>query len=211
MSSRFFNDWRLPDKPKRLLIFPSRVRSICGMAALGLVLLVGLAQAQVVPSATGPAHPLWVGGEYSNVHSSFPYASDQRLWGFGVFADYGLTGHIGLEADARFLRFNSFYGETEDNYLAGPRYLIGTFGRFQPYAQFLLGLAKIQYPFNIGNGSYLALAPGAGASYRIGRRWSVRAEYEYQLWPCSPDIANEPAHEITPNGFHAGIAYRLSR
>jgi opacity protein-like surface antigen len=192
-------------------IRPPRLLSIYGMAALALVLLAGLAQAQVAPSATGPSHSLWVGAEYSNVHASFPYGSDQRLWGFGVFAGYGVASHFSVEAEARFLRFNSFYGETEDNYLAGPRYTIGTFGKLQPYAQFLVGLGKIQYPFDIGNGSYLALAPGAGVNYRMGRRWSLRAEYEYQLWPGSPNITNEPAHEITPSGFHAGIVYRLVR
>jgi hypothetical protein len=39
----------------------------------------------------------------------------------------------------------------------------------------------------------------------------LRAEYEYQMWPGSPNFTNEPAHELTPNGFHAGIAYRLLR
>jgi len=112
-------------------------------------------------------------------------------------------------ADARFLRFNSFYGETEDNYMAGPRYLIRRRGKLQPYAQCLAGMGKIQYPFQIGAGSYLALAPGAGANYRIARRWSLRGEYEYQFWPGSPNVTNQPAHQITPSGFHAGLVFRL--
>jgi hypothetical protein len=48
-------------------------------------------------------------------------------------------------------------------------------------------------------------------TYRLSRRWAVRGEYEYQFWPGSPGFANEPAHELTPSGFHAGIAFRLSR
>ncbi|MGA7341418.1 MAG: outer membrane beta-barrel protein [Terracidiphilus sp.] len=198
-------------KPVHFLARVTYTRILSGMAALGVVLLAGLARAQVVPSATGPGHPLWLGAEYSNVNAGFPYQSNQRLWGVGAIADFGVSGHIGLEAEARFLRFNSFYGETEDSYLAGPRYRIGRIGKLEPYAQFLVGAGKIQYPFEIGSASYLALAPGAGASYRLGRRFSVRAEYEYQLWPGSPNIADEPAHEITPNGFHAGIVYRLFR
>ena len=74
-----------------------------------------------------------------------------------------------------------------------------------------MGLGKIQYPFSIGSGTYLALAPGGGLNYRLSRRFSLRAEYEYQMWPGSPNFTNEPAHELTPNGFHAGIAYRLLR
>jgi opacity protein-like surface antigen len=116
-----------------------------------------------------------------------------------------------VEAEARFLRFNSFYGETEDNYLAGPRYTVRKFGKLEPYAKFLVGIGEIQYPFQIGSGTYLALAPGGGVTYRLSRRWAVRGEYEYQFWPGSPGFANEPAHELTPSGFHAGIAFRLSR
>jgi opacity protein-like surface antigen len=181
------------------------------MVALAAGVFANLAQAQVVPDAVDPRRALWVGGEYSNIHAGFPYQSSQRLWGIGGFADYHLTVHIDAEAEARFLRFNSFYGETEDNYLAGPRYLVGTFGKFQPFAQCLVGFGRMQYPFNIGSGQYFALAPGGGANYRISRKWTVRGEYEFQFWPGSPNFANEPAHQITPNGFHVGIAYRLVR
>ncbi|HUA97162.1 MAG TPA: outer membrane beta-barrel protein [Terracidiphilus sp.] len=178
---------------------------------VAVVFIAAPLPAQVVPSAFGPARSLWAGAEYSNLHAGFPYQSDQRLWGIGVFSDYHLNTRIDVEAEARFLRFNSFYGESEDNYLAGPRYLAGTFRRFQPYAQFLVGLAEMRYPFKIGSRQYFALAPGGGVNYRVGRRWTARAEYEYQLWPGSPDYSNEPAHEITPNGFHIGLAYRLLR
>ena len=186
----------------------SGLRPICWVVALAASLLAGSAQAQVVPSATS-RHALWVGGEYSNIHASFPYGSNQRLWGIGGFADYRLASHIGVVAEARFLRFNSFYGESEDNYLGGARYLTKRFGKLQPYAQGLAGIGRIQYPFQIGSGRYFAIAPGAGASYSIARKWSVRGEYEYQLWLNSPNIPGEPAHMLTPNGFHVGIAYRL--
>jgi len=187
------------------------LRHLCWTAALAACVFANLAQAQVIPSAQDGRHALWAGGEYSNTHAGFPYQSSQRLWGIGGFADYHLTTHIDAEAEARFQRFNSFYGETEDNYLAGPRYLVGTLGKFQPFAQFLVGLGKMQYPFNIGSGQYLALAPGGGVNYRISRKWSLRGEYEYQFWPGSPNFINEPAHQITPNGFHAGLSYRLLR
>jgi opacity protein-like surface antigen len=189
----------------------SGLNAICFAAELAAALSFCAAHAQVAPSATRSVHTLSVGGEYSNIEAGFPYNSSQRLDGFGVFVDYSLTGNLGIEADARFLRFNSFYGETEDNYLAGPRYRFLRFGRLQPMARCLFGVGKMHYPFAIGSDSYFAIAPAAGASYRIGRRLSLRAEYEYQFWPGSPDITNEPAHEITPNGIHVGIAYQLFR
>ena len=187
------------------------IRSICGLAALAAILTTVAAQAQAVPSGYAPSHGLWVGGEFSNIHAGFPYESNQRLSGIGILANYHITNHIGVQAEMRLLRFNSFYGETEDNYLAGPRYVVGRFGRLQPFAQCLTGIGKIQYPFQIGSGSYLAVAPGAGANYRIARRWSLTGEYEYQFWPGSPGIVDEPAHQIAPSGFHAGVVFRLLR
>jgi opacity protein-like surface antigen len=189
------------------------LHSICRpvLFLAALLFIAAAAQAQVVPSAYGPRHSLWVGGEYSNMKASFPYQTGQRLWGIGAFADLNVTGHLGVEAEARFLRFNSFYGETEDNYLAGPRYVFGKFGKFQPCAKFLVGIGKIQYPFTIGSGAYLALAPGGGVSYRFSPRWAIRGEYEYQFWPDSPGFTNEPAHQLTPNGFNVGIAFRPFR
>jgi len=189
----------------------SGLKLVCRMVALAAGLLINSARAQVVPDALDPPHAIWVGGEYSNIHASFPYQSSQRLWGVGAFADYHSSEKIDIEAEARFLRFNSFYGETEDNYLAGPRYLVERSRRFQPYAQCLVGIARMHYPFNIGSMQYLALAPGGGMNYRISRKLTPRGEFEYQLWPGSPNFANEPAHEITPYGFHVGMAYRIHR
>jgi hypothetical protein len=192
----------------RFLKRSPRLRPICWILALSASFLAGLAQAQVVPSAIG-RNAFWVGGEYANLHASFPYQSNQRLWGIGGFADFRVTSHFGAEAEARFLRFKSFYGESEDNYLGGPRYLARNFGKLQPFAQGLFGLGKIQYPFQIGNGTYIAIAPGGGVSYRVAKRWSLRGEYEYQLWLKSPNIPNEPEHRLTPNGFHIGLSYKL--
>jgi len=196
------------------MLFPKpgpSVRCVSWTIALAVGLFAHSANAQAVASAFGPSHALWVGGEYSNIHAGFPYQSSQRLSGLGAFADYHLTVHTGIEAEARFLRFNSYYGETEDNYLGGPRYLIRASGKIQPYAQCLAGFAAMQFPFDIGSRKYLAIAPGAGINYRLSRKWTLRGEYEFQFWPGSPNYANEPEHRITPNGIHIGLAYRAIR
>ena len=169
------------------------------------------AGAQVVPEAYGPAKSTWVGGEYSDFRASFPYQSSQRLEGLGVFADFNLRGRVGVEGDARFLHFGGFYGSTESSYLVGPKAYFFKRGRFQPYGKLLVGVGKIHYPFDIGDASYFALAPGGGVGYRLSRRWMLRGEYEYQIWPSSPGYAIEPNHELTPNGFHVGVAYRVFR
>lgn len=192
------------DRLKRFLLHATFV-------TLAAVLLQVSAKAQVAPSAYLRPYSLWVGAEYSNVHASFPYQSSQRLTGVGTFADINWNGRISLEADARFLHFGGFEGSTESSYLAGPKVFIFDQGRFQPYGKFLIGIARIHYPFEIGDDSYFALAPGFGSGYRLSRRWMVRAEYEYQLWQNSPGFSNEPNHELTPNGFHVGLAYQIFR
>jgi len=184
---------------------------IATLTMLCAAFLLVPAKAQVAPSAFGPARSLWAGAEFSNISASFPYQSGRRLQGAGVFADYLLNDRVGLEADARFLNFGGFEGTTESNYLAGPKFFFLNGRKFWPYARFLVGAGKIHYPFAIGNASYLALAPAAGTGYRLSRSWLLHVDYEYQLWPNSPGYANEPDHPLMPNGFHIGVAYRISR
>lgn len=97
------------------------------------------------------------------------------------------------------------------NYLVGPQYRSHSFGKLQLYGQGLVGLGKIHFPFSVGDGSYFALVPGGGINYRLARRWQLRAGYDYEFWLNSPNITAAPAHQITPSGFHAGLAFRPSR
>jgi opacity protein-like surface antigen len=185
----------------------------CRIAALIMVSTALLApvRAQVVPSGYEPNHVLWVGAEYSNFSASFPYQSGQRLEGLGAFATYRLNYRFGLEGDVRFLQFGGYEGSTESNYLAGPDVHLFQKGRLRLYGKFLVGDAKIDYPYAIGDANYFALAPGGGANYRLHRRWLLRIDYEYQIWLNSPGYANVPNHQLTPNGFDIGVAYRVFR
>ena len=182
-----------------------------GAVFAAALLLSAAATAQVAPSAYREMPALWAGGEFAYFNASFPYLSNQHIGGIGAFADLHLKANLGLEAEARFLNFGGYDGSTEANYLAGPRYRIRDFGKWQPYAQGLVGLAKIHYPEKIGDGTYFAIAPGAGVSYRLSPKFSLRVEYQYQLWLNSPGIANQPDHELMPNGVTVGIAYRIFR
>ncbi len=189
-----------------------RLRRFLGIAMPTMLLAAAFtaeARAQSPPSAYGPASPFRIGAQYSNSSASFPYQSGQRLTGAGAFADVRLNYRFSLEGEANFLTFGGFEGSTESSYLAGPRAVLLFRGRWLPYGKLLVGEGRIHYPFRIGDASYLALAPGAGADYRVSYRWTLRFEYEYQIWPDSPGYANEPDHELTPNGFHVGIAYRV--
>jgi len=181
------------------------------MTALFLfaAIFASTARGQVVPSAMGPRHTLWVGGEYANTRATFPYGSRQDLWGIGGFADYSLARYLGIEADGRYLSTNGFYSEKQEDYLVGPQGIVGRSERLQPFAQLLVGLGRLTYPLQTDSGIYFVLAPGAGANLRVRDRWIVRGYYEYQLWPGSSHIANQPVHYLTPHGVHVGVAFRF--
>jgi opacity protein-like surface antigen len=181
------------------------------MLALALALLTGSALGQVVPSGAGRAHTVWVGGEYSNIRASFPYDSRQHLWGIGGFADYRVVRFLEIEAQGRFLLTNGFYDEHQENYLIGPQFIVGRSQRLQPFAQFLFGAGRLTYPLQTGTGVNVALEGGAGINLLVRERWIVRGDYEYQLWPGSSNIANQPARDLTPNGIRVGLAYKLLR
>ena len=182
-----------------------------GWAALvaALLLLAAMANAQTVPDASGAGESFWVGAEYGNLQAGFPAGSSLRLSGVGAFANFNWNHHFGLETRATFLNFGQWHGETEQDYLAGPRYTLLRRNRLRPYAAFETGLVKIQYPFKMGTGTSFAIAPGGGVEYRTSRRFSVHASYEYLMLFNSPNFTNEPHFGIRPQGIRAGIAYRI--
>ncbi len=157
-----------------------------------------LLHAQVSPAARGGAH-LSAGGFVSAY--SPDYGSNQLL-GVGALMDFDLRGHLGLEGEARFLRFNQTYDVHEDTYEIGPRFR-WRYHRFEPYAKFMIGNGQFNFPFSYGHGGYLLFAPGGGLDFRY-HRFTIRAiDYEYQLWQ------NFQNDTLTPHGFSSGISYRI--
>ena len=171
------------------LIFLDSTRFICRLTALAAILLAVAAQAQVVPSAIEPHHGLWLGGEFSNIHAGFPYESNQRLWGLGAFADYHITSHLDVQAEMRFLRFNSFYGEKEDNYLAGPRYVVGRFGKPRWHWQDSISVSDwLRELSRSGSGSGRRLPNCPQMVFNCGIRISVLAQFSRcRRRACTPD------------------------
>jgi opacity protein-like surface antigen len=182
------------------------------VAALFVGSLLGpaIASGQVAAASIGGRPSLYVGGYYSNFNSDFNGAgkSAMRLSGAGVYVDWDLFGRLGAEGEARFLRFNQVNNFHSDHYLAGPRYSM-RFGKYRPYAKLLLGAGEVNYPFNLAYGGYFSLVPGGGLDYQLTRRFSARADYEYQFWPTAPGLPGAPSNGLNPNGFSAGIGYRI--
>ncbi|MBB6142199.1 opacity protein-like surface antigen [Silvibacterium bohemicum] len=163
--------------------------------------------AQVAPSAVGGNAALWVGGEISSFNSD--YASTSRLVGPGAFFDLNVTRKLGVEGEARWLHYKGTGGETQGDYLGGVKYRVYRFHKFSLNAKFLLGGVWIHYPFDIGNGSYFAYAPGAFVDYRLTRHLAVRGDYEYQILPSAPGLYPGESNGLHPTGFSVGVAYRI--
>lgn len=179
---------------------------------LSIALLVpALSFAQVAPATQGGAMSLQAGVEYSIFK---PDWVTQNLQGFTAFADLDriFLRNLGAEGEGRWLHFHQTGGQTEDNYLIGPRYRLVRFHKLSGYAKFLMGAGLISYPNNIGSGSYFAWVPGGSAEYRFSRHWIARVDYEYQKWPAAPGIVftyPNPSRGLTPNGVSFGAAYRI--
>jgi opacity protein-like surface antigen len=164
----------------------------------------GMVYAQAVHAGVQQA-TLIAGVEGSNFTPDF---GPNRMSGVGTYVDIDWRGGIGAEGEMRFLPWGSYNGEMQSTYLGGPRGFFFPNSRWRPYGKFLMGGGKMTYPFSIGESSYFVMAPGGGLDYILTRRWRVRADYEYQIWPSAPHVFFQPG-SMRPNGFSLGIAYRI--
>jgi opacity protein-like surface antigen len=168
------------------------------VASLLSLFMSAVLHAQVVAAGRGGAHVV-AGGLFS---AYSPDYGPNELFGIGGFVDLNLRGHLGVEGEMRFLRFNQTYDVHEDNYELGPRYR-WRFGRWEPYGKFMIGNGQFNFPFNYGHGGYLMLVPGAGLDIHY-HRFTIRAvDYEYQHW------TNFQNSSLSPDGLSSGIAYRI--
>jgi hypothetical protein len=126
--------------------------------------------------------------------------SPNRLYGLGAYVDLRITRWVQIEAEGRWLRFNQYQGNGEDNYLIGPRvpFSIRHFPRLKPYGKVLVGFGKGDFLY----GRATDLTFGGGLDYRLNNRFSVRAfDLEYQKWQTKPTLY--------PYGVSVGIGYKV--
>lgn len=185
-------------KVRRLLLFYAAI-SYCLYGVLGVF---PAARAQADPTASGPGSNITVGGGLSAYQAV--YGNRDTAGGF-LYADANPHWRVGLEGEARFLRYHTFEDVTETTYLGGVRVLILHPRRLQPYAKFLAGVGEITLPFAYAHGSFLTYAPGAGLDVALNKYVTVRAvDFEYQHWPQFTYGA------LSPYGVSAGISVRLN-
>lgn len=175
-----------------------------------LLFVATAAYSQVAQSATGGESVLWVGGEFSNFNPDY---GPDRLYGLGATFDLNVTPKIGVIGEARWLHWHNSAdgGETQSDYLAGGKYRLYKWNKFDFDAKFLVGGVWVRFPYDIGSGSYFALAPGVFADYQLTSRFRVRGGYEFQFLPSAPNIPGQPNNGLTPRGFTIGLEYAVIR
>ncbi len=186
------------------LLLPSGLVPACLLLAC-LLAAPTLVKAQAKAAGVGGRQSLSVGafGSYFSPDYGF-----NNLYGVGGFVDYNLTPKLGAEAEVRFSRFNQDYSIHFDTYLAGPRYSFYHGHHLTGYAKVLFGVGEFTYPYNAANGGFGAIGFGAGADYRLSHKWSVRGDYEYQVWPGF--VGSGPGTSgLMPQGVSVGANYRI--
>lgn len=171
----------------------------CFAAMLVVGLMTELADAQALPTGSGPGAYVSVGGTYSAFKSDY---GSQAINGANVYVDANLVWRYGLETEARRMNYPNF-GERQSTLLSGLRWSFRPKG-FVPYAKLLVGGGRFDFPYGFGYGNYFVVAPGAGLDLRVGEKLRVRlVDFEYQQWPGFTYGA------LHPYGLSAGISYQV--
>jgi hypothetical protein len=178
------------------------------MRRSGFVLLVLMCaavtfvRAQAVESATSRELTITAGGLASGFQ---PGDGHSTLVGAGTYVDFHFSHWVQLEAEGRWLRWNEYQGEHEDTYLIGPRVPILQIGSGTTiFGKALIGYGKMTFPFQYGYGSFTALAFGGSVDHHLGRKLSVKADFEYQYWPKWLNNTS-----LSPYGASVGFGYRV--
>ncbi len=125
---------------------------------------------------------------------------------------------LGVEAMARDIsiatRGNRQDLLREDLASGGLIYSLPRFGKYRPYAKYLMGFGNDDFPVRVGTSheTRTVTSVGGGIDYRLYRRVWVRADYEYQFWSDFfkyPASENKPAGILSPNGFTVGAMYHF--
>jgi hypothetical protein len=126
------------------------------------------------------------------------------LGGIGAVVDVNLTPWLGIESEARWLRFHQTYDVHEDNYLIGARYRPLRYGRHSLWVKGLFGAGELNFPHSYAHGGYTDIVFGGHYEYRMTKHVILRPiDVEYQMWPYLL------GGTINPLGISFGVKYRV--
>jgi len=172
------------------------------LADLALILLLAgsrCVSGQAAESANAGRAMLSVGVAASGFTLQY---GDRKMIGITAWVDADTIRRLGVEGEMRRLEYRQTANVHAETYLAGPRFHFN-YGRSQPYIKALGGYGHFNFPYNFAEGNYFVIAGGGGLDYRLNRRWSARADFEYQQWPQFTFGA------MNSYGATVGIRYRI--
>ena len=134
----------------------------------------------------------------------------ETLHGWQAAAGFGLSGRLGLVADA-----SGHYGTAEDGsdlsvfaLMAGPRFTFAS-GRTRPFVHLLAGIARTSASITPIEGVVVSQsstdfggAAGGGIDVGFGARWAARIAADYRLVWVDGETADDPR-------LSAGLVYRF--
>ena len=161
------------------------------------------AHAQAISTATGPGSYVAIGGGVSGFQTDY---GRNHMEGAFAYADVNPQWRVGLEGEARYLRWHANQQVKETTYVGGVRLVLWpTSSRWEPYGKFLAGAGEITLPYGYAHGTFLTYAPGAGLNLALNERIILRIiDLEYQHWP------QFTYGSLSPYGISAGLSLRLN-
>lgn len=174
-------------------------------AAAAILSFTSIAHGQAMPTATGHGAGIQLGAGASMGKPDF---GSHWIGGVSIFADYNLTSHIGVEANAHFQNLHTPDDLGENTYEAGPRFYWRR-TRFALYGKAQIGVGNFvvqEIEDNAGksNATSFMYSFGGGLDVDFHHHITLRAfDFEYQEWP---NFRNDG---LTPAVGTVGLAYRF--
>jgi hypothetical protein len=192
----------LPNQNKHLnwrVGFSHRLAATLAAAFIPMA-MAGSARAQVAPQGDAGGYRVAVGGTATGMYVQY---GERKMLGATGFFDFDTSRRLGIEGEAKFMRFNQTKDLFFDTYSIGGRYRIH-FHRLQPYGKGLIGFGKFNFPYNYATGNYLVVTAGGGVDFALRRRIQIRvADAEWQYWPQFTYGA------MTTLGVSAGVKIKI--
>jgi hypothetical protein len=166
--------------------------------------------------------------------SDFPDYTRHKFYGYGGWADFDITNHLGIEGEFRQANDttqgqyqsvgqpNSTVIQHQRSYDGGLRYF-RHYGRFAPYAKVVFGVASQEFPpfpppapqnVSAGTYNYHFVGYGTGTDIAITTHINARIDFESQSWfaatnsPSPNNIGGLP-RGLTPFLYSGGVAWRF--
>jgi opacity protein-like surface antigen len=185
--------------------------------------------AQSAPSAIEIQFPFAIGAGFSGYNPDYGHG---HILGGTLWIDYfprrvpSVLRGIGVEAEARDLNYGrspALPGNLrQDTAEGGLIYSWPHFRAFRPYGKLSCGYGNADAESTKGvrfHDSRTIFSGGGGFEYRVFPTLSLRADYEYQVWPdffkhpatVNPPQPARPSGLLNPQGFTLGAVYHFSR